>query len=398
MPEHVIVAGISMIPFKKPGDSADYRTMGSAAAKAALEDAGVSYSDVKQAYAGYVYGDSTSGQAALYPVGLSGIPIVNVNNNCATGSTALFLARQVIANGVTDCVIALGFEQMSPGSLASVYKDRPDPLADFLSTIDERFGTSDAPMALRLFGGAALDYQERYGASDETFAMITEKARKHAGKNPHALLRAPITVEEVLASPKMFGPLTRFQCCPPTCGAAAAILCNEEFAKKHNINGDIVIKSQAFTTDEAASFDKDDLRNTVGAGMSRKAAEQVYTDAGINPEDLDVIELHDCFTANELLSYESLMLTPEGTAERFIRDGNNTYGGQFVVNPSGGLLAKGHPLGATGLAQCYELTSHLRGSAGERQVERARLALQHNIGLGGACVVTLYENTKGHAR
>jgi len=395
MSRSVIVAGVAMTPFDTPGKARDYRVMATDAVADVLADAGVAYPSIEQAYVGYVYGDSTSGQAALYPSGLSGIPIINVNNNCATGSTALWLARQAIASGATDCVLALGFEQMKRGALASVYDDRPDPLGDFLDTCEARLGPSDSPMALRLFGGAGLEYQQRYGAEDRTFALIAEKARRHAAPNPRAVFRDILSADDILDSPHMYGPLTRLQCCPPTCGAAAAILCSEAFAARHGISTDIVIAAQAMTTDRPDSFDGKSLAATVGATMSRTAANQVYESAGIGPDDLDVVELHDCFTANELLSYEALGLTAIGTAERFIRDGDNSYGGKVVTNPSGGLLSKGHPLGATGLAQCFELVTQLRGGAEARQVEGARLALQHNIGLGGACVVTLYENRAG---
>ena len=395
MSRSVIVAGVAMTPFDTPGKASDYRVMATDAVADVLADAGVAYPSIEQAYVGYVYGDSTSGQAALYPSGLSGIPIINVNNNCATGSTALWLARQAIASGAADCVLALGFEQMKRGALASVYDDRPDPLGDFLDTCEARLGPSDSPMALRLFGGAGLEYQQRYGAEDRTFALIAEKARRHAAPNPRAVFRDILSADDILDSPHMYGPLTRLQCCPPTCGAAAAILCSEAFAAGHGISTDIVIAAQAMTTDRPDSFDGENLAATVGATMSRTAAHQVYESAGIGPDDLDVVELHDCFTANELLSYEALGLTAIGTAERFIRDGDNSYGGKVVTNPSGGLLSKGHPLGATGLAQCFELVTQLRGGAEARQVEGARVALQHNIGLGGACVVTLYENRAG---
>lgn len=393
----VVVAGVAMTPFAKPGKSPDYVTMGSAAARAALADAGVTYKAIEHAFVGYVYGDSTSGQAALYPVGLSGIPIINVNNNCATGSTALYLARQWIASGAAECVLALGFEQMRAGAIGAIFPDRPDPLSDFLATTEKRLGPADSPVAMRLFGGAGLDYQQRFGAETRTFAMIAEKARRHAANNPMAVFREPLTVDEILASPSMYGPLTRLQCCPPTCGAAAAVLCSESFAKRHGLATHIIIAAQAMTTDQPDTFDGKDLAVTVGAGMTYRAAQQIYRESGASPKDIDVVELHDCFTTNELLSYESLSLTSEGTAERFIRDGNNTYGGQVVTNPSGGLLSKGHPLGATGLAQCFELVTQLRGKADARQVGGARLGLQHNIGLGGACVVTIYENRVGRA-
>ena len=216
------------------------------------------------------------------------------------------------------------------------------------------------------------------------------KARRHAAGNPYAVFREPVTLEEVLASPAVFGPLTRLQCCPPTCGAAAAVLVSPRFARARGLTGGVRIRAQAMTTDRPSSFEGDPMR-LVGYDMSRAAAEQVYEAAGVAPEDVPVVELHDCFTTNEILTYEALGLTPEGTAEKFVLDGDNTYGGRVVTNPSGGLLSKGHPLGATGLAQCAELVWQLRGRAGPRQVEGARLGLQHNIGLGGACVVTLYE-------
>jgi acetyl-CoA acyltransferase len=338
-----------------------------------------------------VYGDSTSGQHVLYRVGLTGVPVVNVNNNCSTGSSALWLARQAIANGAADCVLAVGFEQMQRGALVARWNDRPSPFARFDGVADATLGAQpDVPMAAKYFGGAGAAYADRYGTRPDTFAAIAVKARQHAANNPYAVFRDPVTVAEVLATPHIFGPLTRLQCCPPTCGAAAAIVTSDEFARAHGLRTDVAIAAQAMTTDTAASF-SGDLTRLIGYDMTRAAADRVYEEAGVSPDDLRVVELHDCFTTNELLSYEALRLTPEGTAEKFIADGDNTYGGRVVTNPSGGLLSKGHPLGATGLAQCAELTWQLRGEAAARQVEGVTVALQHNIGLGGAAVVTLYE-------
>jgi acetyl-CoA acetyltransferase len=391
-PVHVV--GVGMIPFTKPGASQPYTVMGAQAATLALDDAGVAYALVQQAYVGYVYGDSTAGQAALYSVGLSGIPVFNVNNNCSTGSTALFLARQAVESGVVECVLALGFEQMQPGALKGAWNDRPSPLQRFAQTMEEQQGTdADAPRAAQFFGGAGRDYIAQHGIRKDTFGRISVKARQHAARNPYAVFRQTLTLDEVMASPTVFDPLTRYQCCPPTCGAAAALLCSADFAKKHGLNQQVVIAAQAMTTDTASTFGSHDMRRLVGYDMTAAAANQVYEAAGLGPEALDVVELHDCFTANELITYEALGLTAPGTAERFIMDGDNTYGGRVVTNPSGGLLSKGHPLGATGLAQCTELVWQLRGQAQQRQVEGARIALQHNLGLGGACVVTLYQAT-----
>ncbi|MBH9553055.1 lipid-transfer protein [Inhella gelatinilytica] len=393
MSEQVFVTGVGMIPFTKPGASEPYPQMAARAVQAALQDAGLDYSQVQQAYVGYVYGDSCAGQRALYEVGLSGIPILNVNNNCSTGSTALFLARQAVQSGAADCVLALGFEQMAPGALGSVFTDRPTAF-DRFDTLTNELVDVELPLALRYFGGAGLAHMQQYGTELRTFAQIRAKASRHAAHNPLALFRTVVTEDEVLAAPTIWpGVMTRLMACPPTCGAAAALLCSESFAKRHGLSTAVRIKAQAMTTDRPATFEARDMRELVGFSMARSAALQVYEQAGVSPQEVQVVELHDCFAQNELLSYEALGLCPVGGAEAFVRAGDNTYGGRVVTNPSGGLLSKGHPLGATGLAQCTELVQQLRGQAERRQVEGARLALQHNLGLGGACVVTLYERT-----
>jgi len=391
MSRQVFVAGVGMIAFSKPGASDSYDRMAARAVTAALVDAGLDYAQVQQAYAGYVYGDSTCGQKALYGVGMTGIPIVNVNNNCSTGSTALFLARQAIEGGA-DCVLAVGFEQMVPGALGSVFKDRPSPFDAFDEVTDALVGMADIPLALRYFGGAGLEHMRKYGTGLDSFAKIRAKASRHAANNPLALFRKVVSEQEVLDAPMIWpGVMTRLMACAPTCGAAAALLVSEDFARRHHLRSDVFIKAQAMTTDTPSSFDSGDMMRVVGYDMTQAAANQVYAQAGIGPDDIDVVELHDCFAQNELITYEALGLCAQGGAAQFIADGDNTYGGKVVTNPSGGLLSKGHPLGATGLAQCYELTHQLRGSAEQRQVEGARVALQHNLGLGGACVVTLYQ-------
>jgi len=399
MSEKVLVAGVGMIPFRKPSDSPSYVQMGAEAVRRALADAGIDYHLVQEAYAGYVYGDSTCGQTVLYEVGMTGIPVVNVNNNCSSGSTALFLARKAIESGSADCVLAVGFEQMQAGALKSHWDDRPPTRERFLPIL--RGLTADMegmPQAIRTFGGAGREYLHKYGASVETFAAVRAKASRHAANNPLALFRKVLSVEDVMNDPVILpGVLTRLMACPPTCGGAAAILVSERFAKKHGLRRDVEIVAQAMTTDtpESFNFEKPSMLDWVGTHMTQAAVGQVYEKAGVGPQDIDVCELHDCFAQNEVICYESLGLCPEGGAEKFVMDGDNTYGGQIVVNPSGGLLSKGHPLGATGLAQCYELTQQLRGNAEQRQVEGARLAMAHNLGLGGACVVTLYGKVNG---
>ena len=391
MSQAVKVAGVGMTQFVKPGAAGNYQVYGLQALNDALTDAGIDYADVQQAYVGYVYGDSTSGQSVVYQAGLTGIPVFNVNNNCSTGSTALFLARQAITSGAADCVVALGFEQMAPGALSENFADRPSPLGRYTALADELVDTGKAPMAIKLFGAAGIEYQKKYGMADATFAEVSVKARQHAKHNERAIFRDAVSVEQVLNSPRMLGPITRLQCCPPSCGGAAAVLVSEQFARRKGLNASVSIRAQSMTTDYQSTFNDKSAIKLVGADLTSNAADAVYRESGVGPEDIDVVELHDCFTSNEIISYEGLRLTPEGTAEKFILDGDNTYGGRVVTNPSGGLLSKGHPLGATGLAQCAELVWQLRGQAGVRQIDGARLGLQHNLGLGGACVVTLYE-------
>lgn len=393
MTRKVFVAGAGMIPFKKPGTSDTYDVMGATATRQALEDAGVRYEDVQQAYVGYVYGDSTSGQKALYHVGMSGIPVINVNNNCATGSSALFLARQAVASGAVDCALALGFEYMGPGALKSAWTDRASALERALDLTDELVGKADGlSNAIRQFAGAGQAHMRKYGTKLETFAKIRAKASRHAANNPLAVFRNVLSTEDVMNAPMLWdGVLTRLMACPPTCGAAAAIVVSEDFARRHGLRTDVLIAAQSLTTDRPSSFDTRDMIRLVGFDMTREGARQVYEQAGVGPQDIDVIELHDCFAQNELLTYEGLGLCDEGCAEQLVDAGDNTYGGKWVVNPSGGLLSKGHPLGATGLAQCYEMVQQLRGKADQRQVAGARQALTHNLGLGGACVVTLYQ-------
>jgi len=386
----VSVIGVGMNKFAKPGDSDDYPEMARVAITRAMDDAGVVYSDIQQAYAGYVYGDSCCGHRAVYGVGLTGIPVFNVNSNCSTGSSALYLARQAVENGAVDCALVVGFELMERGAIGAAFPTRTHPMTPHLEATAKLAKFTDAPPAAQQFGGAGVEHMEKYGTSEEAFGLISVKARRHAANNPYALFSSPLTLDEVMNAPHQYGPLTRLMCCPPTCGAAAAVICSAEFAGKLGITNSVYIAGQALTTDTEESYKS--RMGLVGYGMTQAAANSVYEQTGIGAKEVDVVELHDCFTANELITYEGLGLCPEGGAEQFIRDGDNTYGGEFVVNPSGGLMSKGHPLGATGLAQCTELVWQLRGTAEKRQVEGARIALQHNLGLGGSAVVTMYRN------
>ncbi|MDO8864216.1 lipid-transfer protein [Haliea sp. E1-2-M8] len=390
MSDKALVAGVGMVRFAKPGENENYDVMTERAVRLALKDANIDYNKVQQAYASYIYGDSTCGQKGLYRVGETGVPIINVNNNCSSGSTALYLARQAVAGGQVDCALVVGFEQMRAGALGSNWDDRPSPFGDFIPRL-ERLGypITQAGPAPCVFGAGGMEYLKRYDADPVIFGKVAVKTRRHAANNPFALFTAPLTLNEVMNSPVIYEPhLTRFMACPPTCGAAAAIVCNAAFARKHGIRHTVEIAGQGMATDAEDSWDN--AINLVGAQMTRRAAATAYAQAGLGPEDVQVVELHDCFTPNEVISYEGLGLCGEGEASKLIEDGDNTYGGRYVVNPSGGLMSKGHPIGATGVAQCAELVWHLRGQAGARQVDGAKVALQHNIGLGGAAVVTVY--------
>jgi len=387
----VLVAGVGMIPFAKPGQSAPYDEMGAEAIRLALRDAGIGYDLVEQAFAGYVFGASCAGQRTVYKAGMTGIPIINVNNNCSTGSTALYLARQAVESGMVECALAVGFEEMDPGAIPAAYPNRVSPFVDFDRECDMLVDV-DLPLALRYFGGAGKAHMDKYGTTLKDFAKVRAKASRHAAHNPLSVFKNVMTEEEVLGAQLIWPDvMTRPMACPPTCGAAATILISRDFARKFGIDPQVRIAAQAMTTDRPVALESHDMMQLVGKDMAERASQQVYEAAGIGPEDIRVVELHDCFAHNEVITYESLGLCPEGGAAQFIADGDNTYGGRVVTNPSGGLLSKGHPLGATGLAQCYELTHQLRGTAGARQVESPTHALQHNLGLGGACVVTMYE-------
>jgi len=242
-----------------------------------------------------------------------------------------------------------------------------------------------------MFGNAGREHMQKYGTSKTHFAKIAYKNHKHSVNNPYSQFRDEYTVEEILKSPNVYEPLTKLQCCPTSDGSGAAVLCNEEFVVKHGLQSQAVeIFGMSMRTDYQSTFTEGSDMKVVGFDMSKAAADDVYKQTGLSAKDVQVIELHDCFSANELITYEALGLCPPGKAGELIDKGDNTYGGKWVVNPSGGLISKGHPLGATGLAQCSELCWQLRGMAGNRQVKNAKYALQHNIGLGGAVVVTLY--------
>ncbi|GAA2087402.1 lipid-transfer protein [Streptomyces albiaxialis] len=388
------LVGVGMTKFEKP-ESRDwqYWDMAREAGEAALADAGIPYGLVEQAPVGHCHQASTAAQRAVYELGLTGIPVYNVNNNCATGSTALMMARQFVASGLNDCVLALGFEKMKKGALGGGSGDgdfSTSPVARHYGVMAARHGFEMTPPTAQIFGNAAREHMERYGTTREQLAAVGEKNHRHSAANPYAQFQDVWTREEILASRTIHEPLTKLQCSPTSDGAAAAVVVSERFVRAHGLEERAVeIAGQAMATDTAESFASGSCVDVVGRPMSRAAARAAYEESGLGIEDVDVIELHDCFSVNELLTYEALGMCEEGASGKLVEEGATTYGGRWVVNPSGGLISKGHPLGATGIAQCAELTWHLRGEAGPRQVPRARVGLAHNIGLGGAAIVTV---------
>ncbi|OCH86680.1 thiolase-like protein [Obba rivulosa] len=401
------IIGAGCTAFIKPRGLRTTEDMGLEAATKALLDAGVTYDSVESAFVGYCYGDSTSGQRALYNLGLTGIPISNVNNNCSTGSTAMYLANNMVKSGLNECSLALGFERMSRGSLGSNFPDRPSPTLPLNLVMKEvennlSTGPNSGPGAPRMFGDGGQEYFDKYGANINHLAQIASKNHKHSVNNPYSQFRDGWTVEQVLASPKICQQLTKFMCSPTSDGAACCLIASEDFVHAHHLeNQAIEIVAQALGTDEPSTFESKSAMELVGFGMTKSCADNVFTQAGFKEgegrDQVGVVELHDCFAANELITYDALGLCAPGEAHKMVERGDNTYGGKYVINPSGGLEAKGHPLGATGLGMHFYIAMQLREWAGPMQApglfdipdKRGKFGIVHNLGLGGACVVSL---------
>ncbi len=389
------VIGVGMTKFDKPGTKqGDYPDWAKEAGSKALADAGIPYGDVEEVYAGYCYGDSACGQRAIYSLGLTGIPVINVNNNCSTGSSALYMARRAVKGGLSDVALALGFEKMEKGSLGIKYTDRTNPIDKHMLRMFEVRDPEESPFAPQMFGNAGRDHMAMYGSEPDHYAWIGWKNHKHSVNNPYAQFQEEYSLEDIKGAKMIHDPLTKLQCSPTSDGAAAVVVASERYVDEHDLGDQAIeIVGQAMVTDLSSTFDESaNCITIVGSDMSKQARIQAMEEAGISPGEVDVCELHDCFSANELITYEALGFAEEGEGHKLVEAQATTYGGDGpVVNPSGGLISKGHPLGATGLAQCSELTWQLRGTADARQVEGAETALQHNIGLGGAAVVTVYK-------
>ncbi|KAG4442104.1 hypothetical protein IFR05_002390 [Cadophora sp. M221] len=394
--EPCYVLGVGMTKFIKPRGKVDYTELGFEAGIKALLDAQINYDDVDQGVACYCYGDSTCGQRVFYQFGMTQIPIYNVNNNCSTGSTGIHLARNVISHGGADCIMVVGFEKMNPGSLQSFWNDRSNPTGTSGDMMKETRGITNAPGAAQMFGNAGREYMEKYGAKNEDFAEIARVNHEHSQRNPYSQFKDVYTHEQIMKSPMIHEPLTKLQCCPTSDGGAAAILVSQDFLdqRPHLKEQAVLIAGQCLATDAPSLFSRSAI-DLMGFDMTKHAVKVAMEEAQVTPDDVKVCELHDCFSANEMIVIDALGLSAPGKAHELVRSGGITYGGKVVINPSGGLISKGHPLGASGIAQCAELVWHLRGWANNRLVDDTRVALQHNLGLGGAVVVTVYKRADG---
>ena len=375
----VAIAGVGLLKFGRYPDKFVHEL----AAEAVLEackDAGITINDVQFLASGNVYqANAMVGQRILHQIGQTGIPVVNVSNACATGSTAVRDAYLAVASGAYDVAVGVGCEQM--GKMGLLGARQEDPYGRGLPS--EGFVGSGTMPAV--FSQMGVEYMRKYGVTFEQFAKVAYKNHKHSTQNPYAQYQQEFSLEEIMSARMISWPNTIYMCCPTGDGAGAAVLVAADKVRQYTSRpvflAASILTSDPWTERDLAMFDVNTL--------TRRAAQQAYEQAGIGPEDLDVVELHDCFATAELLHYDNLSLCPEGEAGRLIDDGDVFLGGRIPVNPSGGLLSRGHPLGATGPCGIAEITWQLRGEAGGRQVEGAKAGLAHVIGLGSACTVNI---------
>lgn len=370
----VYVLGVGMIKFGRYPDK-DVSQLGAEAALSALRDAGMSIRDIEMFVCGNLFqANAMNGQKILQQIGQTGIPVFNVSNACATGSTAFREAYVGVASGMYDVTMAVGVEQMGKmGLLGGGARSGGESVEGVL-------GSGLMPA---VFGQAGVEHMRKYGTTAEQFAKISVKNHKHSVHNPLSQYQVEVSLDDVMKARMVAYPNTLYMCCPTGDGAAAAILVSEEKLRQFTTKP-IKVAASVLTSDPYT--DRDLTMPDVNT-LTQNAAKQAYEKSGLGPQDLDLVELHDCFATAELLHYDNLGLCGEGEAGQLIDQGETALGGKIPVNVSGGLLSKGHPLGATGVANIYELVNQLRGNGGARQVEGAKAGLAHVIGLGSACTV-----------
>ncbi|KAF2236216.1 putative sterol carrier protein [Viridothelium virens] len=394
------ILGVGLTKFAKPQVCNEYVEMGHEAGAKALLEAHITYDSVDRAIASYCYGDSTCGQRVFYQFGMTQIPVYNVNNNCASGSTGMVMAVDFVKGGLADCVLVLGFEKMSPGSLGSNFEDRTNPLGLAMDMMNTKWPSStEAPWAAQMFANAANEYIQKYGADPKDFAEVARVNHEHSQRNPYSQFQSQYTHHQIMDSPTVYPPLTKLQCCPTSDGAAAAVVVSKSFLNAHPELKTRAVKvtGQSLATDSPSLYSGSAM-SLVGYEMVKHTASLALAEAGVNIADVKVAEVHDCFSSNEILTIDAIGFAPSGKGHEYVRDDQLTYGSKkAIINPSGGLISKGHPLGATGIAQCAELVWQLRGWANNRlvPVKAGQAALQQNAGLGGACVVTVLQRADG---
>ncbi|KAJ3290547.1 hypothetical protein HDU79_003162 [Rhizoclosmatium sp. JEL0117] len=415
--QRVFVVGVGCTKFLRPlSHSKEYHQLAKEAAAKALEDSRIPYAQVKAAVASYCYGDPSSGQRAMYELGMTGIPIFNCNSYCSSGSSAIMLGKNLVQSGNHDCVLVVGFEKMRR-SLDVFFPEYENPGKRQFDRVLE-LGAQKELMApqlnqftsdiIKMFVYATREYCAKYPTANATaaFQAIAHKNHKQSQWNPNALLTKQISIEDIKNPAKSIGdPLTTAMSAPTADGAAALVLCTLDFVLEHGLQHNAVeILGQEMETDSLQTL-QGGYSDVCGVYLAERASARIYKDTGITPQDIDVLEVHDCFASAELFMYEALGLAGPGEGAKLIESAEwiksrggigetALLGNRWVVNPSGGLESKGHPIGASGVAQAVELSLQLRGDAGNRQIlfrdPRKRVGLQHNYGLGSACVVTLY--------
>jgi acetyl-CoA acyltransferase len=345
----------------------------------ALDDAGLTIRDMEALYCGCLFESNRMvGQRILQEVGQTGIPVVNVANACATGATALREGWTAIKAGLYDLVLCVGVEQMGRGLLGGGAPKKGIPTEGLI-------GSGTMPT---VFSELGMEHSRKYGTTFEQFAKVSVKNHHHSTMNPKAMYQKETPLDEVMGAEMISYPNTKLMCSVNVDGSAAVVLASKKAAKKLGMKRAVKIRASALTSDP---YTERDLVMPDVNTCTQMAARQAYQMAGVGPKDIDLVELHDCFATAEILHYENLGLCGEGEAGRMIDEGETALGGRIPVNVSGGLLSKGHPLGATGIANVYEVTTHLRGEAGQRQVEKARIGMTHVIGLGSACAIHVLE-------
>jgi acetyl-CoA acetyltransferase len=377
------IVGVDMIKFGRFPDRT-VPEIGAEAALLALDDAGLRIQDMQALYCGNLYQASAMvGQRILQQIGQTGIPVVNTANACATGATAFREAWMAVKADVYDLVLAVGVEQMGKGLLGGGGGGSGIPKEGLL-------GSGLMPA---VFAEAGMEHAKKYGTSFEQFAKVSVKNHHHSTLNPKAMYQIETPLEMVMNAEMIAYPNTKLMCSVNVDGSAAAVIASEKKAKEFGLMKRAVrVRASALTSDP---WQERDLVMPDVNTCTRKAAQTAYEMAGCGPEDIDLVELHDCFATAEILHYENLGLCGDGEAGKMIDEGQTALGGKVPVNCSGGLLSKGHPLGATGIANIYEVSTHLRGEADKRQVAGAKLGLTHVIGLGSACAIHVLEAPAG---